>query len=105
MRIGYFLWSEKFGSWELARRARIGEEAGSQGLISADMIVEAVPCGPNLDRHVQAVEAYEDAGFDELYIRQIGHVREQCSETHAKEILPRFNSSEIPAPAPPAAAA
>jgi G6PDH family F420-dependent oxidoreductase len=59
-------------------------------LISEDMVAEAVPCGPDLDAHRQSIKAYEDAGFDELYIQQIGGDHERFFEVYASEILPRF---------------
>ncbi|HUA11831.1 MAG TPA: TIGR03557 family F420-dependent LLM class oxidoreductase [Solirubrobacteraceae bacterium] len=59
-------------------------------LISEDMVVGAVPCGPELDAHLEAIKRFEDAGFDELYIQQIGPEQERFFETYADEILPRF---------------
>jgi G6PDH family F420-dependent oxidoreductase len=66
-------------------------------LVSEEMIAEAVPCGPDLDRHLQAIAAYRDAGFDELYIQQIGEDHECFFETYANEILRRFHDTETPA--------
>ncbi len=63
-------------------------------LISEDMIAEAVPCGPDLDLHRKAIKRYEDAGFDELYIQQIGPDQERFFEIYASEILRHFNGSE-----------
>lgn len=59
-------------------------------LISEEMVAEAVPCGPDLDRHVEAIQRYADAGFDELYIQQIGPRQERFFEVYANEVLPRF---------------
>jgi G6PDH family F420-dependent oxidoreductase len=61
-------------------------------LVSEDMVAEAVPCGPDLDLHLQAIRRYRDAGFDELYIQQIGPDQERFFETYTNEILPHFNS-------------
>src|SRR5690348_11055152 len=41
-------------------------------LVSEEMVAEAVPCGPDLERHIEGIRRYEEAGFDELYIGQIG---------------------------------
>lgn len=59
-------------------------------LISEAMVAEAVPCGPDIDLHLQAIQRYQDAGFDELYIQQIGSEQERFFEVYANEILPRF---------------
>jgi G6PDH family F420-dependent oxidoreductase len=63
-------------------------------LVSAEMVAEAVPCGPDLDRHLQAIRRYQDAGFDELYIQQIGPDQERFFEIYASEILPRFHDGQ-----------
>jgi G6PDH family F420-dependent oxidoreductase len=59
-------------------------------LISEEMVAEAVPCGPDLERHVGALQRYADAGFDELYVQQIGPQQERFFEVYANEVLPRF---------------
>jgi G6PDH family F420-dependent oxidoreductase len=64
------------------------EQAAS--LISEEMVAAAVPCGPDLDRHIEAINRYEQAGFDELYIQQIGPEQEQFFEVYAREVLPRL---------------
>lgn len=66
----------------------------ASGLVSEDMVAEAVPCGPDLDLHLRAIKRYEDAGFDELYIQQIGPDQERFFEIYASEVLPRFHDSE-----------
>jgi G6PDH family F420-dependent oxidoreductase len=46
------------------------EEAVS--VVTEEMVAEVVPCGPDPDRHVRSLRQYLDAGFDELYVNQIG---------------------------------
>jgi hypothetical protein len=41
-------------------------------LVSEETVAEAIPCGPDLERHLRAIKRYEDAGFDEHYIQQVG---------------------------------
>jgi len=60
-------------------------------LVNEDMVAEDVPCGPDLDRHLEAIKAYEDAGFDELYIQQIVPDQERFFDAYANEVLPRFH--------------
>jgi G6PDH family F420-dependent oxidoreductase len=65
-------------------------------LVSEDMVAELVPCGPDLERHVQAIERYAAAGFDELYIHQIGGHHDRFFDLYAREVLPRFAAGEEP---------
>lgn len=60
-------------------------------LISEDDI--SVPCGPDPDVHINAIKAYPDAGFDEVYISQIGPDQEDFFEFYASHVLPRLRSA------------
>jgi G6PDH family F420-dependent oxidoreductase len=51
-----------------------------------------VPCGPDLELHARAIQQYADAGFDELYIGQIGDEQDAFFDAYAREILPRFGA-------------
>ena len=64
------------------------EQASS--LVTPEMVGETVPCGPDLDKHLEAIQRFADAGVDELYIQQIGGDHEQFFDAYRKEILPRF---------------
>jgi hypothetical protein len=64
------------------------EQASS--LVTEEMIAEAVPCGPDLDRHRSAIEEFAEAAVDELYIQQIGGRTEEFFEAYGREVLPRF---------------
>jgi G6PDH family F420-dependent oxidoreductase len=41
-------------------------------LVTREQVADAVPCGPELGRYVEAIHEYERAGYDEIYIGQIG---------------------------------
>jgi hypothetical protein len=41
-------------------------------LVSEHQIAESIPCGPDLAAHLQKIREFEDAGFDELYVQQVG---------------------------------
>jgi G6PDH family F420-dependent oxidoreductase len=40
--------------------------------VTEDQVAESTPCGPDLAAHVEAIKAYVDAGYDEIYVAQIG---------------------------------
>ena len=50
-----------------------------------------MPPGPDLEEHHQGLQAFADAGVDELYVQQIGPDQDAFFDTWAKEILPRFH--------------
>lgn len=57
-------------------------------LVTEEMIADAVACGDRADDHVGAVSAYTDAGFDEVYVNQIGPDQRQFFDFYRTEILP-----------------
>jgi G6PDH family F420-dependent oxidoreductase len=59
-------------------------------LVDEQMLAESITCGPDLDRHAEAIREYEDAGFDEVYVQQVGSDHERFFELYASEVLPRF---------------
>jgi G6PDH family F420-dependent oxidoreductase len=67
-------------------------------LVTEDMFAD-VPCGPDVDRHVEAITAYAEAGFDELYVNQIGPDQEAFFAAYRDQVLPRVSevySSSLP---------
>jgi G6PDH family F420-dependent oxidoreductase len=65
------------------------EQASS--LVSEESVAQAVPCGPDLERQIESFQRFADAGFDELYVQQIGGADERFFEAYAAEVLPRFH--------------
>jgi G6PDH family F420-dependent oxidoreductase len=64
------------------------EQAGE--LVTEDMVAETIPCGPDLDRHVDALREYEEAGVDELFVQQIGPDQALLFDEWAPAVLPAF---------------
>jgi G6PDH family F420-dependent oxidoreductase len=59
-------------------------------LVTDEVIAEAVPCGPDIEAHVAALQAYADAGVDELFVQQVGSGHEEFFRVYAEQVLPRF---------------
>jgi G6PDH family F420-dependent oxidoreductase len=56
-------------------------------LVTEQMIADAIPCGPDPEPHIAAIERYRDAGFDELYVNQIGKDQEGFLRFFNAEVL------------------
>jgi coenzyme F420-dependent glucose-6-phosphate dehydrogenase len=59
-------------------------------MVTEDAIAEEVPCGPDAERHLEAIREYEKAGFDHLCIHQVGPDQDGFMRFYAREILPKF---------------
>jgi coenzyme F420-dependent glucose-6-phosphate dehydrogenase len=60
-------------------------------LVTEDAIARQVVCGPDAERHIAVIQKYVDAGFDHVYIHQIGPDPEGFMMFYKKDVLPRFN--------------
>jgi coenzyme F420-dependent glucose-6-phosphate dehydrogenase len=59
-------------------------------IVTEDMIGEQITCGPDMDRHVEAIQQYVDAGFENVYVHQVGPDQEGFLAAYARDVLPRF---------------
>jgi G6PDH family F420-dependent oxidoreductase len=64
------------------------EQAGE--LVTEELATESMPCGPDVDAHVEAIKEYESAGFDELYVQQIGPDQDAFFTAYRDKVLPRL---------------
>jgi G6PDH family F420-dependent oxidoreductase len=61
-------------------------------LVTRDMIAESTPCGPDAGPIVEAIQEHVDAGFDEVYVGQIGEEWDVFHAMMRDEVLPHFGS-------------
>jgi G6PDH family F420-dependent oxidoreductase len=64
-------------------------EAATESL-PEDKIVESVACGPDPERHLEAIREFVDAGYDHVYVHQIGPDQDGFFEFYASEVLPKI---------------
>jgi G6PDH family F420-dependent oxidoreductase len=55
-------------------------------VVSEEEVAQMVPCGPNLDRIVQSVKQFADAGYTELALVQIGPEQTAFCDYFAREL-------------------
>ncbi|MBO0802034.1 MAG: TIGR03557 family F420-dependent LLM class oxidoreductase [Nocardiopsaceae bacterium] len=61
-------------------------------LVTDDMVT--APCGPDPEPYVEAVRAFADAGFDDVYLAQVGGNLEGAFEFFADRVLPRVRERQ-----------
>jgi hypothetical protein len=57
-------------------------------LVEPEAVGKQITCGPDLEKHLAAVRRYVDAGFDEIYVQQVGGDHEQFFRAWADGVLP-----------------
>jgi coenzyme F420-dependent glucose-6-phosphate dehydrogenase len=59
-------------------------------MVSENDVAEKIVCGPDAGRYVEQIEEYADAGFDHVYLHQVGPDQEGFLRFAQEELLPRF---------------
>ncbi len=66
---------------------------GATQFVDPDQVASALPCGPDVEAHVEAVRPFIEAGFDEVALVQIGGEQQQpFIEWAERELLPALRS-------------
>jgi G6PDH family F420-dependent oxidoreductase len=90
-RTAHRLWANEALPGELAQVLSTPEHfEQASTLVTEEMVGESIPCGPDLERHIAALQEFADAGVDELYVQQIGGADEEFFSVYEREVLPRF---------------
>ena len=87
------LWSNSGLPGELAQvlpAPQHFEQASS--LVTKEMTADAVVAGPDLERHVDVFAPYADAGYDEVYVANMGPHYEQMIKAYGEKVLPALRS-------------
>ena len=56
-------------------------------MVTEDDVADAVVCGPDPVEHIEGIEAFADAGFDHVYVHQVGPDQAGCIDFYEREIL------------------
>ncbi|MFI1800251.1 LLM class F420-dependent oxidoreductase [Streptomyces sp. NPDC020379] len=63
-------------------------------LVTPEQVAEAVVCGDDPEAHVEAVTTYVEAGFDTVYVNQIGPDQQGFFDFYRTKVLPRLPGRE-----------
>ena len=90
-KTAYRLWRNEALPGELAQELPVPAhfEQATQ-LVTEEMVGEAFSCGPDPDKHLQQLQAYAQAGYDEIYVQQTGPEQEGFFRFYEREILPKL---------------
>ncbi len=71
------------------------EQAGR--MVGEEDVAQAVACGPDPERHLAAIRRYADAGYDHVWIHQVGPDQDGFFRFYEREIIPKFRDPATPA--------
>jgi G6PDH family F420-dependent oxidoreductase len=58
-------------------------------LVEEEQVTGMVPCGPDPERHLDVIRKYADAGYDAVFIHQIGPDQDGFLRFYGEEVLPK----------------
>jgi coenzyme F420-dependent glucose-6-phosphate dehydrogenase len=74
-------------SYELPMPSHFEEAAET---VREEDVADSVICGPDPERHRAAIREFVDAGYDHVYVHQVGDDQEGFFDFYEREILPHF---------------
>lgn len=89
-RTAHRLWANSGLPGELAQVLPTPEHfMQASALVTEEMTASSLPTGPDPEVHAAAIQEYVDAGYDEVYVSQIGPEQDGFFDFYAREVLPR----------------
>ena len=91
VKIAHRLWANSGLPGELAQVLPSPKhfEQASQ-LVTEEMIGDSVACGPDAAEHLEQARSFVDAGYDEVYVANMGPHYEACITLWRDEVLPEL---------------
>jgi coenzyme F420-dependent glucose-6-phosphate dehydrogenase len=62
-------------------------------LVREEDIAKNIVCGPDPERHIVAIREYVEAGYDHVYVHQVGPDQEGFFDFYERAVLPEFSMS------------
>ncbi len=88
-RIAYELWPNAALKGPLPQELALPRHfEDACALVSEDDVADLIVCGPDPDRHLEGIAKYVEAGFDHVYVHQVGRDQQGFFAFYEREILP-----------------
>jgi coenzyme F420-dependent glucose-6-phosphate dehydrogenase len=65
--------------------------------VSEDQVAESILCSPDPEKHAQHMQPFIDAGYDHVFVHQIGPDQDSFFKFYRDEVLPFMRKSSQPA--------
>jgi coenzyme F420-dependent glucose-6-phosphate dehydrogenase len=68
--------------------------AAAAELVREEQVAESILCSADPQAHVRAIEEFVAAGYDHVYVHQVGPDQEGFFRLYEREVLPRFDRAD-----------
>jgi coenzyme F420-dependent glucose-6-phosphate dehydrogenase len=64
-------------------------------LMDQKKIIEGMPLGPDPQKHIAGITEFMDAGFDHIYVHQVGPQQDEFFRFYSEKVLPQFDKFNV----------
>ena len=97
-RVALHWWPNAALTGELSQELHLpGRFEQAAELVNEEMIGESVICGPDAQRHIHAIQEYVDAGFEQVYVHQIGPTKQASFNSISARFYRTLEHEPMPA--------
>lgn len=94
-RIVHEIWPNSALTGELTQELRtVTHFEQAVKMVSREDAVKHVACGPDPQKHLDALQKFIDAGYDHVYVHQIGHDQAGFFDFYRRHIIPEFSQEK-----------
>ena len=62
-------------------------------MVTEDDVAESVICGSDVERHIEAIDEFLRAGYDHVYVHQVGPDQDALFELYERDVMPRYSAT------------
>lgn len=84
------VWRNMFVPGQLSQDLPLPRHFDQAASLVSEEMVTGLPLGKDPEEHIKAIQEYVDAGFDEVYISQIGPDQAEMIDFYKRDILPQL---------------
>jgi G6PDH family F420-dependent oxidoreductase len=66
-------------------------------IVTEEQVAEAIPCGPDPGVHLRKIQSFLDAGYDHVYVHQVGQDQDGFMDFARRELLPALATGAVDA--------
>ena len=95
-RTAYEIWPNAANQGELSQELPTPahfEQAAK--MVTEEQVAKTVICGPDPQRHIEALRKYIDVGYDHVYVHQVGRDQEGFFKFYQEQVLPEFQGAKM----------
>src|SRR5690606_10196286 len=95
-KIAYRYWPNAALGGELGQELKLPRHfEQAVKTVREEDVAEAMVCSSDPQKHIEAIQEFIDAGFDHVYVHQVGPEQEPFFDFYRRSVLPEFAMEKV----------